>query len=84
MTKNYGVDRVLEPKGVAPAAAWKLDNDGTVRSKEIRVKLERLHLEWDNFQQISNSCGFDEDKIKAKIMDIVAKRGKLNNPFTGA
>ncbi len=83
MTKNYGVDRVLEPKGVAPAAAWKLDNDGTVRSKEIRVKLERLHLEWDNFQQISNSCGFDEDKIKAKIMDIVAKRGKLNNPFTG-
>lgn len=83
MIKNYGVDRVLEPKGVVPAAAWKLDNDKAVRSKELRVSLERIHLEWDNFQQITNSCGFDEDKIKAKIMDIVEKRGKLNNPFTG-
>lgn len=83
MIKNYGVDRVLEPKGVVPAAAWKLDNDRVVRSKEARINLELIHLEWDNFQQISNSCGFDEDKIKAKIIDIVDKRGKLNNPFTG-
>lgn len=83
MDKNYGLDRVLEPKGLTPATAWKIDNDRNIHSKEARINLERIHLEWDNFQQIVSSCGFDEDKIKAKIMDLVEKRGKLHNPFTG-
>ena len=82
MEKNYGLDRVLEPKGLVPATAWKIDNDKNLRSKEARINLERIHLEWDNFQQIVSSCGFDEDKIKAKIIDLVEKRGKLHNPFT--
>lgn len=83
LNENYGIDRVLEPKGVVPVAAWKIDNDREVRSKEARINLELVHLEWDSFQQICNSCGFDEDKIKAKIIDVVEKRGKLQNPFTG-
>ncbi|MEG0157142.1 MAG: hypothetical protein RR661_05785, partial [Anaerovoracaceae bacterium] len=29
-------------------------------------------------------CGFDESKIITKIMDIVQRRGKLHNPFTGS
>lgn len=31
-----------------------------------------------------SSCGFEEVKIRAKIMDLVEKRGKLHNPFTGS
>lgn len=84
MYKNFGIDRVLEPKGIMPVAAWKIDNDAMLRSKEARVNLELIHLEWDNFQQICSSCGFDDIKIKAKIMDLVEKRGKLHNPFTGS
>lgn len=84
MERYYGLDRVLEPKGLGPATAWKLDNRYDLQKKEARINLERIHLEWDNFQQICNSCGFDESKIKAKIFDIIEKRGKLHNPFTGS
>ncbi|MEE0741063.1 MAG: sigma-54 interaction domain-containing protein [Emergencia sp.] len=84
MKKYYGLDRVLEPKGMVPATAWKLDNGKNLGPKEVRICLERIHLEWGNFQQICSSCGFDEAKMRVKIMDIIEKRGKLHNPFTGS
>jgi transcriptional regulator with PAS, ATPase and Fis domain len=84
MDKIFGLDRVLEPTGVFPPVAWKIDNDSRLRKGEARVTLELIHLEWDSFQQICSSCGYEDDKIKAKIIDIVEKRGKLQNPFTGS
>ena len=84
MDRYYGLDRVLEPKGVTPATAWKVDNGRELHSCEARVSLERIHLEWDNFQQISSSCGYDERKIRARIFELIEKRGKLHNPFTGS
>lgn len=84
MKKYYGLNRVLEPKGMVPATAWKLDNRKNVQPGEVRICLERIHLEWGNFQQICSSCGFDESKMRVKIMDIIEKRGKLHNPFTGS
>ncbi|WP_425755334.1 sigma-54 interaction domain-containing protein [Ihubacter sp. rT4E-8] len=80
--RNFGLDRVMEPKGLTPATAWRLDNSWKLHSGEMRVRLERIHLEWDNFQQLCSSCGFDEERIKAKILDIIHRRGKLHNPFT--
>lgn len=82
MDKNYGLNRVLTPQSVVPATAWKIDNSRPLRGKEVRVRLERIHLEWDNFQQVCGSCGYDETKIQAKILDLIEKRGKLHNPFT--
>lgn len=81
--KNFGLSRVLEPRGVVPSTAWKVDNNPKVGRGEARIKLERINVEWDSFQQIANSCSFDDTKVKIKIMDIVEKRGKLHNPFTG-
>ena len=75
---------MIEPKGMVPAAAWRIDNRAELQSREFRVRLERIHLEWDSFQQICNSCGFDEEKIRFKIADMIEKRGKLHNPFTGS
>ncbi len=82
MDRNYGLERVMEPQGLTPATAWKLDNSRTLRQGEARISLERIHLEWDSFQQICSSCGFDENRIRAKILDLVERRGKLHNPFT--
>ena len=82
MNRNYGLARVTEPDGVAPAAAWKVDNSSKLGKREARLRISRIHLEWDNFQQICSSCGYDERKIKARISDLVEKRGKLHNPFT--
>lgn len=80
--RYYGQRRVLEPQGVVPATAWKIDNSKEIGSLEARVRLERIHLEWDNFQQICSSCGFDEARVRARIFDFVEKRGKIHNPFT--
>ncbi len=83
MIKDFGVRRVLEPKGAVPATAWKLDNSIEISDEEVLMRIERLNVEWDSFQQICSSSGFNENRIRAKILDIVDKRGKLHNPFTG-
>ncbi|MGN1414899.1 MAG: sigma 54-interacting transcriptional regulator [Anaerovoracaceae bacterium] len=82
--KDFGVSRVMEPKGAVPATAWKLDNQRQIGPKEIRIRLEKVHIEWDNFNQICSHCGYDEMRIKARIMQIIEERGKLHNPFTGS
>lgn len=83
MSKDFGVSRVLEPRGAVPATAWKLDNSTEISDREVLVGIEKLNIEWDSFQQICSSCGFNENRIRAKILDIVDKRGKMHNPFTG-
>lgn len=82
--KDFGVSRVMEPKGAVPATAWKLNNQRQIGPKEIRIRLETVHIEWDNFNQICSHCGYDEMRIKARIMQIIEERGKLHNPFTGS
>ena len=83
-TKRFGVSRVLEPKGAIPATAWKIDNSRSLGRGEIRVRLEMLHIEWDNFCQICSHCGYDATRIRARIMQIIQQRGKLHNPYTGS
>ena len=82
--RRCGVNRVLEPKGVLPVTAWKMDNSRPVNSGEIRIRLETVHIEWDNFNQICSHCSYDTTKIKARIMQIIQQRGKLHNPYTGS
>ena len=82
--KNFGADRVIEPKGAVPVTAWRIDNRREIGSAEIRIRLETVHVEWDNFNQICSHCGYDEVKIKARIMQIIDERGKLHNPYTGS
>ena len=72
--KRFGVSRVLEPKGTIPAAAWKIDNSRELGKGEIRIRLEMLHVEWDNFCQICSHCGYDDTRVKARIMQIIQQR----------
>ena len=82
MTNMYGTSRVLEPKFVMPASAWRLDNSRNIRSDEMRVSLERVHLEGTSFKQITGEMGRDPKRVKQAIIDIVIRRGKLHNPVT--
>ncbi|MBQ9014520.1 MAG: sigma 54-interacting transcriptional regulator [Firmicutes bacterium] len=82
MEQNYGIDRVVSPPQVFPAAAWELDNSRELRRGEIRVSLRRIHIEGTSFRQMCQSAGSDEDLLKEKIIDIVMARGKLHNPMT--
>ncbi len=82
MQKRYGEDRVLEPKGVLPTSAWKLNNKRGITPHEMRVEIKSLHIEGTSFRQICLEAGDDDAEIKNKIMDIVIRRGKLHNPVT--
>jgi len=79
---TFGLSRVIEPKSSVPVTAWKLDNSRQIKPEECRVSLKLIHIESDCFQQICNESQFDETKIKARIFDLVKRRGKLHNPFT--
>ena len=59
MSMPYGINRVLEPKHVLPTSAWKLDNNRSIYSDELKVSIQRIHLEGTGFKQIcteSNDC----------------------------
>ena len=82
---KYGTHRVIEPKGVLPQPAQKLDNDMTkIYDNEILVDVEILNVDSASFVQIKKQAGGDVEKIKATILETVSQRGKQHNPVTGS
>lgn len=82
---KFGSHRVIEPKGVLPQPARRIDNDmGKVYDNEILVDVIALNIDSASFTQIEREAEHDEERIKAKIMAIVAERGKMQNPVTGS
>ena len=87
---EYGIQRVIEPKGVFPQAAYKLDNNTkTIYSDEILIDVHKLNIDSASFAQIKDSVKkagiIDVNKgISDRIMEIVEERGKMHNPQTGS
>jgi len=81
---KYGSHRVLEPQGVLTQAAQKIDNDMEIYDNEILVDVISLNIDSASFTQIEEEAHKDVEKIKAKILEIVAERGKMQNPVTGS
>jgi len=75
---------VLEPPGVLPQAAARLDTDPTLRPDEIRVRVQRLNLDAASFRQLSTVHGGDGEAVRAEVLAIVARQGKMHNPVTGS
>lgn len=80
----YGSHRVIEPKGVLPQPAWKIDNTMEIYDNEVLINVQTLNVDAASFTQIEKEAGGDEDKIANKIMEIVVQRGKMHNPVTGS
>lgn len=81
---RYGLHRVIEPEGVLPQPAWKIDNDMEIYDNEILIDVQTLNIDSASFTQIKEEAGGDEEKIKARMMEIVKERGKHHNPVTGS
>ena len=79
-----GLHRVLEPSGVLPQAAWRLDASPELVSGELRVRVSRLNLDAASFRQLSDKHGGDGDAVRAEVLEIIGTRGKMHNPVTGS
>ncbi|HIY74534.1 MAG TPA: KamA family radical SAM protein [Candidatus Intestinimonas merdavium] len=53
-------------------------------SNEILCDVSALNIDSASFTQIYEACGGDLDKTGQMILDIVAQRGKMQNPVTGS
>ena len=80
----YGTHRVLEPLGVLPQGAWKIDNAMQICDNEILIDVAALNIDAASFTQIKQEAGGDEAKIADAVRSIVAQRGKMHNPVTGS
>jgi L-erythro-3,5-diaminohexanoate dehydrogenase len=79
-----GLHRVVEPPGVLPQAAWRLDTSAGLWPDEVRVRVRRLNLDAASFRQLREAHDEDSAAIRSAVLDIVAARGKMQNPVTGS
>jgi L-erythro-3,5-diaminohexanoate dehydrogenase len=84
VTSPVGLHRVLEPAGVLPQAAQRLDNRPEIAPNEVRVAVERLNLDAASFRQLREKHAGDGGAVRAEVLAIVASRGKMHNPVTGS
>ena len=81
----YGLQRVLEPKGVLPQPALRLDNDfSELYDNEILCDVIKLNIDSASFADIKEGAGNDPQEVSRIMNDIVNKYGKHQNPRTGS
>jgi L-erythro-3,5-diaminohexanoate dehydrogenase len=83
VSSPYGRHRVLEPAGVLPQQAWRLDPDPRLWPDEVVVDVARLNLDAASFRQLRSAHG-SGDAVRRAVLEIVAERGKMQNPVTGS
>jgi L-erythro-3,5-diaminohexanoate dehydrogenase len=79
-----GLHRVVEPAGVLPQAARRLDNRPEIWPDEVRVRVERLNLDAASYRQLREAHAGSPDEVRAAVLDIIGTRGKMQNPVTGS
>jgi L-erythro-3,5-diaminohexanoate dehydrogenase len=85
VTSPVGLHRVLEPHGVLPQAAWRLDpNPVLAADDEVRVRVERLNLDAASLRQLLDKHGGAGAAVRAEVRQIIQTRGKMHNPVTGS
>ncbi|MFA5577726.1 MAG: L-erythro-3,5-diaminohexanoate dehydrogenase, partial [Tissierellaceae bacterium] len=80
----YGTHRVIEPEGVLPQPALKIDNDMEIYDNEILINVQTLNVDSASFTQIKEEANGDLEEIKKIMKGIVADKGKHQNPVTGS
>jgi L-erythro-3,5-diaminohexanoate dehydrogenase len=84
MTVPVGIHRVIEPAGVLPQAAWRLDTTPAIGPDEVRIRVERLNLDAASFRQLAEKHGGDGAAVRAEVLEIIGTHGKMHNPVTGS
>lgn len=80
---KYGTHRVIG-ENVLPQPAKKINNEMNIYDNEVLIDVQALNIDSASFTQIEEECNNDIEKIKAKILEIVEEKGKMQNPVTGS
>ncbi len=84
LASPLGLHRVLKPGGVLPQAAWRLDSGPAIWPDEVRIRADRLNLDAASYRQLRESTGGSAEAMRGAVLQIVADRGKMQNPVTGS
>lgn len=79
-----GLHRVLDPVGVLPQAAERLDTRRDIWPDEVRIAVQRINLDAASFRQLYESHQGDGAAVRAEVLEIIEHRGKMHNPVTGS
>lgn len=88
-----GIHRVLEPAvdgrgSVLPQLAQRLDTRRELWPDETRIAVETLNLDAASYRQLAEkhtrAGSPDGLGLRAEVLDIIATRGKMQNPVTGS
>ena len=80
----YGLRRVVKPRGVLPQQAEVLDPRLPLGPDELSIDVEQLNMDAASFRQIEKEVEGSVERISARVAEIVAARGKMQNPVTGS
>ena len=83
MPHVLGLHRVIEPKGALPQGAARIDNRLPMQASEMLVEVVALNVDAASFVQMEQAGG-SAQAVAARVLEIVAERGKLHNPVTGS
>ncbi|MBR5488203.1 MAG: L-erythro-3,5-diaminohexanoate dehydrogenase, partial [Firmicutes bacterium] len=72
----YGTHRVIEPAGVLPQPADKIDNTMEIYDNEVLIDVKTLNIDSASFTEIERRAGGDIEEIKKTMLGIVANAGK--------
>jgi L-erythro-3,5-diaminohexanoate dehydrogenase len=75
---------VIEPPNALPKAAKRLDNQTAPLDNEIGIRVSALHITSTSFTRLWEESGKDQKLFAARLMDIVDRQGKFQDPVTGS
>ncbi len=81
----FGTHRVIEPKGVLPQPATKVDNNmNELYDNEVLINVQTLNIDSASFTQIEEQAKGDLEEIKKIMFHNVEVQGKHKNMVTGS
>lgn len=80
----FGLHRSLDPPGVLPQLARRLDATPRALDNEIALSVRALSIDSASFRQLREAEASTGEAVRDQIARIVRERGKMQNPVTGS
>jgi L-erythro-3,5-diaminohexanoate dehydrogenase len=80
----FGLHRSLDPPGVLPQLARRLDATPRALGNEMAVAVRALSIDSASFRQLRETEASTGEAIRDQVARIVRERGKMQNPVTGS